>query len=161
MTAGLSGFPTATSGTTFVPFTAGTHCSSRDACFSGGIFKTRGGLAESDKAIQELYSMPSRKAMTSGTLTEVPDHSTFLDYLTQRLQDNKQELYVGRPAFLQIPRGRDQQQPQYAPVRRDPRSRRRRRRIYLHTTGCRRLLNGCDRRPEVSPEAPHRRRHPI
>jgi len=73
-----------------------------DACFSGGIFKTRGGLAESDKAIQELYSMPSRKAMTSGTLTEVPDHSTFLDYLTQRLQDNKQNYMSADQLFYRF-----------------------------------------------------------
>jgi hypothetical protein len=73
-----------------------------DACFSGGIFTSRGGFSESDKAIQELYSMPSRKAMTSGTLTEVPDHSTFLDYLTQRLQDNKQEYMSADQLFYRF-----------------------------------------------------------
>jgi hypothetical protein len=59
-------------------------------------------LADSDKAIQELYSMPSRKAMTSGTLTEVPDHSTFLDYLTQRLQDNKQNYMSADQLFYRF-----------------------------------------------------------
>ena len=73
-----------------------------DACFSGGIFKSRGGLTGSDKAIQELYSMPSRKAMTSGTLTEVPDHSAFLDYLTKRLQENTQEYMSADQLFYRF-----------------------------------------------------------
>ena len=73
-----------------------------DACFSGGIFKSRGGIAGSDKAIQELYSMPSRKAMTSGTLTEVPDHSAFLDYLTKRLQENTQEYMSADQLFYRF-----------------------------------------------------------
>jgi hypothetical protein len=73
-----------------------------DACFSGGIFKSRSGLTGSDKAIQELYSMPSRKAMTSGTLTEVPDHSAFLDYLTQRLRDNTQDYMSADQLFYRF-----------------------------------------------------------
>lgn len=73
-----------------------------DACFSGGIFKSRSGLTGSDKAIQELFSMPSRKAMTSGTLTEVPDHSAFLDYLTQRLQDNTQDYMSADQLFYRF-----------------------------------------------------------
>lgn len=59
-----------------------------DACFSGGIFKTRSGIADANRAVQELYGMPSRKAMTSGTLTEVPDQSVFLEYFVKRLEDN-------------------------------------------------------------------------
>ena len=38
--------------------------------------------------------MRSRKAMTSGTLTEVPDKSAFLEYFVARLQEN---------AFLWLP----------------------------------------------------------
>ena len=59
-----------------------------DACFSGGLFKTRSAFVGSDASIQELYRMPSRKAMTSGTLTEVPDQSAFLEYFVARLQEN-------------------------------------------------------------------------
>ncbi len=59
-----------------------------DACFSGGIFKTRAGIADASRAVQELYGLPSRKAMTSGTLTEVPDKSVFLEYFVKRLEDN-------------------------------------------------------------------------
>ena len=59
-----------------------------DACFSGGILKTRGGIAEANRAVKELYDKPSRKAMTSGTLTEVPDRSVFLEYLVKQLDEN-------------------------------------------------------------------------
>ncbi len=60
-----------------------------DACFSGGIFKTRGGIADASRAVKELYDKSSRKAMTSGTLTEVPDRSVFLEYLVKQLEDNE------------------------------------------------------------------------
>jgi len=73
-----------------------------DACFSGGIFKSRDGLTGSDKAIQELYSMPSRKAMTSGTLTEVPDHSAFLKFLSKRLQENTQQFMSADQLFYRF-----------------------------------------------------------
>ena len=59
-----------------------------DACFSGGIFKTRGAFDNASYAITKLYNMPSRKAMTSGTLKEVPDESVFLKYLIKRLEEN-------------------------------------------------------------------------
>jgi hypothetical protein len=64
-----------------------------DACFGGSIFKTRSVSMEAPKAIQMLYDLPSRKAMTSGTLTEVPDRSTFVKYLIERLYNNE-EKYV-------------------------------------------------------------------
>ena len=63
-----------------------------DACFSGSIFKTRG-LADAKPSINKLYELPSKKAMTSGTLKEVPDKSVFLQYLVQRLNDNP-EKYI-------------------------------------------------------------------
>jgi hypothetical protein len=59
-----------------------------DACFSGGIFKTRSAFNEMSTALDRLYRMPSRKAMTSGTMTEVPDKSTFLEYFTKKLVTN-------------------------------------------------------------------------
>lgn len=59
-----------------------------DACFSGGIFKTRTAFENAPKALQELAKLPSRKAMTSGTMKEVPDKSVFVDYLLKRLKDN-------------------------------------------------------------------------
>jgi hypothetical protein len=59
-----------------------------DACFGGGIFKTRAAFSEASRAIVELYKLPSRKAMTSGYLTEVPDKSVFIEYLLKRLNEN-------------------------------------------------------------------------
>ncbi len=65
-----------------------------DACFAGAIFQTsRGAGAFSDAtlAINKLYELPSRKAMTSGILTEVPDESAFLWYLVKRLVENNEK----------------------------------------------------------------------
>ncbi len=64
-----------------------------DACFSGSIFQTRAAFPKSTRAVERLHSMNSRKAMTSGTLKEVPDESVFLKYLMERLDEN-QEVYL-------------------------------------------------------------------
>ncbi len=64
-----------------------------DACFGGSIFKSRSVFADAPSAIKKLYELPSRKAMTSGTLTEVPDRSVFLKFLVDRLETNE-ELYL-------------------------------------------------------------------
>ncbi len=64
-----------------------------DACFSGSIFKTRSAFADAQPAINKLYELPSKKAMTSGNLTEVPDKSVFLQFLVKRLNDNT-EKYI-------------------------------------------------------------------
>ena len=73
-----------------------------DACFSGGIFKSRSAGIGPDRATSELYGMRSRKAMTSGTLTEVPDRSAFLEYLTARLQDNSQNWLTADQLFYRL-----------------------------------------------------------
>lgn len=70
-----------------------------DACFAGAIFKTRSAFGDAPKAIEKLYELPSRKAMTSGTLTEVPDKSTFVEYLIDRLSDNKQKYLSAEQLF--------------------------------------------------------------
>ena len=62
-----------------------------DACFSGSIFKTRAAFGDASVAVNKLYDLPSRKAMTSGALKEVPDKSVFLQYLVTRLKDNKEK----------------------------------------------------------------------
>lgn len=59
-----------------------------DACFSGGIFKTREVFNSTTPATLELYKIPSRKAMTSGAMTTVPDKSVFIDFLIKRLDEN-------------------------------------------------------------------------
>jgi len=70
-----------------------------DACFSGGIFKTRAAFGAPSMAIQKLYELPSRKAMTSGVLKEVPDKSVFFQYLTKRLMDNKEQFLPSEQLF--------------------------------------------------------------
>jgi hypothetical protein len=70
-----------------------------DACFGGSIFKTRSISLEAPKAIQMLYDLPSRKAMTSGTITEVPDRSSFVKYLVDRLYENKEKCISSEQLF--------------------------------------------------------------
>lgn len=64
-----------------------------DACFSGGLFKTRA-VADVSPAIQEMYNLQSRRAMTSGALKTVPDKSVFMEYLIRSLENNMED-YVG------------------------------------------------------------------
>ena len=70
-----------------------------DACFGGSIFKTRAAFIEASTAIKKLYELPSRKAMTSGTLTEVPDRSAFLKYLIDRLENNTEQYLSSEQLF--------------------------------------------------------------
>jgi hypothetical protein len=73
-----------------------------DACFSGGILKTRNVMAGASPGIINLYNMPSRKVMTSGTLTEVPDESVFMKYLIRQLDDNKDPYLTSEQLFSKI-----------------------------------------------------------
>ena len=74
-----------------------------DACFSGSIFRTR----EVTKSIDEMgfakiYRLPSRNAMTSGTLNTVPDESRFMEYLIKRLEDNERDYFLAKQLFFEI-----------------------------------------------------------
>jgi len=60
-----------------------------DACFGGSIFQARSAFGSREKAYEKLYELNSRKAMTSGQLTEVPDNSKFTEYLIEELEGNK------------------------------------------------------------------------
>jgi hypothetical protein len=73
-----------------------------DACFSGGILKTRAAFNDIPPATESLYNLPSRKAMTSGTLTEVPDKSVFVEYLIKRLEDNKDRYATSQDLFARM-----------------------------------------------------------
>ena len=73
-----------------------------DACFSGSIFKTRSAFAKPSRAIQRLHDLPSRKAMTSGTLKEVPDQSVFLKYLMKRLNENQETYLPSEQLFFSL-----------------------------------------------------------
>ena len=70
-----------------------------DACFSGGIFKTRNAFSDASQAINKLYELPSRKAMTSGNLQTVPDKSVFLEYLIKRLTSNGKKYISSEQLF--------------------------------------------------------------
>ncbi len=70
-----------------------------DACFSGSIFKTRDANL-SDVAMSSLYRLPSRKAMTSGTLSIVPDESKFMHYFIKRLLDTAGKYISTRQLFF-------------------------------------------------------------
>lgn len=74
-----------------------------DACFGGSIFKTREVIAEINEfAVAKIYQLPSRKAMTSGTLTTVPDNSKFMEYLLKRLRDNTNKFLTARQLFFSL-----------------------------------------------------------
>ncbi len=93
-----------------------------DACFSGGIFKSRDAFKDASKAINQLYQLPSRKAMTSGTLKEVPDKSVFLEYLIKRLKENTQKYLPSEQLFASfkiavINNSPNAQVPQFGEVR--------------------------------------------
>jgi hypothetical protein len=61
-----------------------------DACFSGGIFKSRAAF-NNVMSIEKLYKLTSRKAITSGSLEEVPDKSVFIEYVIKRLDENNRK----------------------------------------------------------------------
>jgi len=69
-----------------------------DACFSGSIFKARG-IELAPKNIQQVYKLLSRKAMTSGAMTEVPDKSVFMEYLLKGLNTNTDDFLPAEILF--------------------------------------------------------------
>lgn len=75
-----------------------------DACFSGGIFKTRGAdeIKKATIDVQLLYRMPSRRAITSGAMTTVPDNSIFFKYLNKYLIENEKKFISSGELFTSI-----------------------------------------------------------
>jgi len=73
-----------------------------DACFSGVIFKTRKAFIKSDISIQKVYSMPSRKAITSGAFKTVPDKSVFVKYFLKRLTDNQSKYLYSEKLYINM-----------------------------------------------------------
>ena len=73
-----------------------------DACFSGGIFKTRDPFINPGISIQKIYQSPSRKAITSGALMAVPDKSVFVDYLIKKLGENQEHYIYSEKLFTLI-----------------------------------------------------------
>jgi hypothetical protein len=92
-----------------------------DACFSGSIFKERGVEFNNSRAMLEMYKLPSRKAMTSGTLKTVPDKSVFVKYLVKDLINNDEPLLSADELFRTfkiavINNSPNGQVPQYGPI---------------------------------------------
>jgi len=73
-----------------------------DACFGGSIFRTRAFKPEVEKTDSELYNKMSKKAMTSGDLTEVPDVSVFVQNFILYLSENKDEYLSSEKLFFNI-----------------------------------------------------------
>ena len=69
-----------------------------DACFGGSILKERS-VTMNGKAMLEMYKRPSRKAMTSGALSTVPDQSVFIKYLVKNLAYNQAPLLSTEQVF--------------------------------------------------------------
>lgn len=93
-----------------------------DACFGGGIFKSRAAFANSSTAIEQLYRFPSRKAMTSGAMSEVPDQSVFIEYLVKRLEQNTEPYLSSEQLFASfkiavINNSANAQVPQFGEIR--------------------------------------------
>ena len=72
-----------------------------DACFGGSIFKTRS-AASTIMRFREAYKDKSRKALTSGNLSEVPDNSVFLKYLLKILEENRDVFLTASTLFTRI-----------------------------------------------------------
>jgi len=72
-----------------------------DACFSGGIFKTRAAFSAT-YAIEMLYQNNSRKAITSGYMTVVPDKSVFFQYLIKNLKENTNDYLSAEELFSKM-----------------------------------------------------------
>ena len=72
-----------------------------DACFSGGIFKTRS-IGDMDQGTKRLYELKSRKAITSGNLKEVPDNSVFMKFFLKELELNQSTFLTSDQLFAKI-----------------------------------------------------------
>ncbi|XOV93206.1 MAG: caspase domain-containing protein [Bacteroidota bacterium] len=72
-----------------------------DACFGGSIFKTRS-VVNVLRRFHDLYKDNSRKALTSGNLTEVPDQSVFLKFLLKELEENQDPFLSASALYTRI-----------------------------------------------------------
>ena len=97
-----------------------------DACFSGSILTRNRDYSKASKAVQTKYSLPSRKAITSGALETVPNKSVFMKYLLKRLKENNNTyLSAGQlfnmiedPVINNLDSDNKDNKPLYAPISR-------------------------------------------
>jgi tetratricopeptide (TPR) repeat protein len=71
-----------------------------DACFSGGVFKSRSIGKDAPAALKTINEKISRVAITSGNDTEVPDESVFMKYLVKALTENKEKYLTAQKMFI-------------------------------------------------------------
>jgi uncharacterized caspase-like protein len=72
-----------------------------DACFSGSIFS--GGFRDVESfPCEEMAKVKSRRAMTSGANTVVPDESVFLKYICNILNSNEQSCLSAEELYSRI-----------------------------------------------------------
>jgi tetratricopeptide (TPR) repeat protein len=72
-----------------------------DACFSGSIF-TGGYRNVTEFACAEMERIPSRRAMTSGANTVVPDNSIFFEYLIKKLKENNSSCLSAETLYSKV-----------------------------------------------------------
>ena len=72
-----------------------------DACFSGSIF-TGGFRDVAVASCEEMAKVKSRRAMTSGANTVVPDESVFLKLLCNLLEVNQQSCITSEELYSRI-----------------------------------------------------------
>jgi hypothetical protein len=73
-----------------------------DACFSGSIFKSRSLQFGAPEAYKKKYDLASRKAITSGVLTSVPNKSVFFKFLVDRLESNQEKYMSASELFMSL-----------------------------------------------------------
>ena len=72
-----------------------------DACFSGALIT--GGYRDMNLfACEQMEKVPSRRAMTSGANTVVPDNSIFFDYFIKRLKENTASCFTAEDLYSKI-----------------------------------------------------------
>jgi tetratricopeptide (TPR) repeat protein len=72
-----------------------------DACFSGSIF-TGGYRDITEFACTEMEKITSRRAMTSGANTVVPDNSVFFKYLIKKLENNTTSCLSAETLYTKV-----------------------------------------------------------
>jgi len=91
-----------------------------DACFAGQILKTRSAINNANPMYHNMMKLPSRKAMTSGAETTVPDKSVFINYLIKSLQENENLYFDSEELYHQIRqsmKNNSDLSPQYGEIR--------------------------------------------
>jgi Caspase domain len=72
-----------------------------DACFGGSILKSRS-VSNTIMRFSEANRNKSRKAMTSGNLSEVPDNSVFLKFFLKSLEENTDVFLTAASLWYRI-----------------------------------------------------------